>query len=64
MLKISNLNAGYEDLQVLKDASLELPAGKIGVLMGPNGAGKSTLLKSISILLKPLLAAFSLTARN
>ncbi len=52
MLKISQLNAGYEDLQVLKDASLELPAGKIGVLMGPNGAGKSTLLKSIFNLVK------------
>lgn len=47
MLSISNLNAGYEDLEVLQDVSLELPTGKIGVLMGPNGAGKSTLLKAI-----------------
>lgn len=47
MLKISNLNAGYADLPVLKDVSLELPSGTMSVLMGPNGAGKSTLLKSI-----------------
>lgn len=47
MIKIYNLNAGYEDLQVLKDVSLELEPGSISVLMGPNGAGKSTLLKSI-----------------
>ena len=47
MLKIENLNAGYADLPVLKDVSLELPLGSMAVLMGPNGAGKSTLLKSI-----------------
>jgi branched-chain amino acid transport system ATP-binding protein len=47
MLKILKLNAGYPDLPVLKDVSLDLPTGIIAVLMGPNGAGKSTLLKSI-----------------
>lgn len=47
MLKISNLNAGYEDLQVLKDINLELLPGSISVLMGPNGAGKSTLLRAV-----------------
>jgi branched-chain amino acid transport system ATP-binding protein len=47
MLKITKLNAGYADLPVLKDVSLELQSGTISVLMGPNGAGKSTLLKSI-----------------
>lgn len=52
MLKISNLNAGYKDLQVLRDVSLELPIGSISVLMGPNGAGKSTLIKSIYNLTK------------
>jgi branched-chain amino acid transport system ATP-binding protein len=47
MLKISKLNAGYDDLRVLHSVSLELEKGKVGLLMGPNGAGKSTLLKSI-----------------
>lgn len=47
MLKIVNLNAGYADLPVLKDVSLELQPGTMSVLMGPNGAGKSTLLKSV-----------------
>lgn len=46
-LKIENLNAGYDDLQILKNVNLELEEGTITVLMGPNGAGKSTLLKSI-----------------
>ena len=47
MLRITNLTAGYADLPVLKDVSLELRAGTMSVLMGPNGAGKSTLLKSV-----------------
>lgn len=52
MLKVSNLHSGYEDLQVLKNVSLELKSGSISVLMGPNGAGKSTLLRSIFNLVK------------
>lgn len=47
LLKITQLNAGYEDVQVLKNVDLQLQEGTISVLMGPNGAGKSTLLKSI-----------------
>ncbi|MDO8626489.1 MAG: ABC transporter ATP-binding protein [Candidatus Magasanikbacteria bacterium] len=47
MLKITNLNAGYADLPVLKEVNLELQPATMSVLMGPNGAGKSTLLKSV-----------------
>jgi len=52
MLKINNLQAGYQDLTVLKGIDLELAPGSISVLLGPNGAGKSTLLKSIFNLVK------------
>ena len=47
ILEIKNLKAGYDDLPVLKEVSLELAQDKIYILMGPNGAGKSTLLKAI-----------------
>lgn len=47
MLSVSNLRAGYSDLEVLRGVTMSLEDGKIGVVMGPNGAGKSTLLKAI-----------------
>ena len=47
MLKIENLNAGYKDIQVLFDISLNVGEEEICVLVGPNGSGKSTLLKTV-----------------
>ncbi|MDD4983966.1 MAG: ABC transporter ATP-binding protein [Candidatus ainarchaeum sp.] len=47
MLSIHNLNAGYEELKVLKNVDLEFQMGEFVSIIGPNGAGKSTVLKSI-----------------
>lgn len=44
MLKVSGLSAGYGDLQVLFDVSLEVNDGECVALVGSNGAGKTTLL--------------------
>lgn len=53
LLEIKNLAAGYGDIQVLWDLSIQISEGQIVALVGSNGAGKSTLLKVISGLLPP-----------
>ncbi len=47
VLKLENINAGYGKFHVLFDMNLEVPKGKITVLVGPNGAGKTTTLNTI-----------------
>jgi len=47
------LTLGYQRQVIIDALDLQLPAGKISVLIGSNGCGKSTLLKSLARLLKP-----------
>ncbi|MFJ8262402.1 ABC transporter ATP-binding protein [Rummeliibacillus sp. NPDC094406] len=53
MLKVSNIETFYGQIQALKGISLDVEEGKIVTLLGANGAGKSTTMKSIVGLLKP-----------
>lgn len=53
MLKIRNLEAGYDKLKVLKGISLHVKAGEIVTIIGANGAGKSTLLNTIASVVTP-----------
>ncbi len=48
MLKLTNVQAGYGNIQALKNVSLEINKGEIITLIGANGAGKSTTLMTIS----------------
>ena len=48
MLCVEHLSAGYGDVRVLWDVSLDVAAGEVVALIGSNGAGKSTLLAAIS----------------
>ncbi len=54
MLKISNINTFYNEIQALWDISLTIEKGEIFALIGSNGAGKSTLLKTLSGWLHPV----------
>lgn len=48
MLKLSNINSYYGEVQVLKDLSMEVNQGEIVTLIGANAAGKSTMISCIS----------------
>jgi branched-chain amino acid transport system ATP-binding protein len=55
LLEITNLQAGYGDLQVLWDVSLNIGEGDFVVLLGPNGAGKTTTIRAVTGVI-PILA--------
>jgi len=48
MLDIEKVTAGYGDMQVLFDVSLNVGEGEVVSLVGSNGAGKTTLLQILS----------------
>ena len=54
LLDVENITAGYaQDIDVLRDVSLQVHAGQVSGLIGLNGAGKSTVLKAICGFLTP-----------
>jgi ABC-type sugar transport system ATPase subunit len=48
LLKLRNIRKHFGGVAALRDASLEVSAGEIHLLMGENGAGKSTLMKIVA----------------
>lgn len=46
-LLIENLSVQHRHQRILRDVSLNIPAGSIFGLLGDNGAGKTTLLRTI-----------------
>ncbi len=53
MLKVSEIDVYYGDMQALRNVSIDVHPGEIVSVIGSNGAGKSTLLKTISGMLRP-----------
>ena len=47
------LSLGYGGAPTVKNPSVDLPAGKVTVIVGANACGKSTLLRGLARLLKP-----------
>lgn len=48
LLQVENLEAGYDDVQVLWGISLKVARGAMTTLLGANGAGKTTSLRAIT----------------
>jgi branched-chain amino acid transport system ATP-binding protein len=52
-LVVKDLVAGYGNVSVLHNVTLDVPNGRTVALLGTNGNGKSTLLRCIAGLIKP-----------
>ena len=55
---------GSEDIHVLKELHLKVPAGEFLALMGPSGSGKSTLLNLIGGLDRPTRGTVSISGER
>ncbi|WP_373231004.1 amino acid ABC transporter ATP-binding protein [Cohnella sp.] len=53
MIEIRGLHKSYGSLKVLKGVDLDLPKGKVLVIIGPSGSGKTTLLRCFNLLEMP-----------
>ncbi len=48
VLKIENLNAGFDGKDVVKGVNLAIPANMVTAIMGPSGCGKTTFLRCLN----------------
>jgi branched-chain amino acid transport system ATP-binding protein len=59
-LSISNLSAGYGQVRVIEDLSMNVQSGETVALLGTNGNGKSTLMRCVMGLLAPTAGSIEL----
>jgi branched-chain amino acid transport system ATP-binding protein len=48
LLEVSDLEAGYGPVTVLRGISFTVEEGQVAAILGPNGAGKTTTLRALS----------------
>jgi iron complex transport system ATP-binding protein len=52
-LRADNLTLGYADTDIVRELDVQIPDGRITVIVGANACGKSTLLRGLARLLAP-----------
>jgi branched-chain amino acid transport system ATP-binding protein len=62
-LSVAGLQAGYGDVQVLWDVSLDVSPGELVCVIGSNGAGKTTLMRCLSGLMAPIAGGIAVDGR-
>jgi branched-chain amino acid transport system ATP-binding protein len=62
-LVVSDLQAGYQGVPVVRDLNLRVAPGEVVALLGPNGAGKTTTLETIAGLQRPIGGTIELSGQ-
>lgn len=52
-IRIKNLTKSFGPQTIFEDVSLDIPKGKVSIMLGPSGTGKSVFLKHLVGLLRP-----------
>ena len=63
-LATRDLTLGYARQTIIEQLALQLPPGKVSVLIGSNGCGKSTLLRVLALLDRPERGELELRGRR
>ncbi|MFP8943936.1 ABC transporter ATP-binding protein [Streptomyces fenghuangensis] len=63
-LSARGLTLAYDSRTVVDDLDLDVPDGRVTVVVGPNACGKSTLLRALGRLLRPRHGAVLLDGRE
>ena len=64
VLSLSGLTVERGRRAVVRDVSLDVPAGDVTALLGPNGAGKSSLVLAVGGVLRPLAGSVQMDGRE
>jgi branched-chain amino acid transport system ATP-binding protein len=62
-LSVTALQAGYGDVRVLWDISLDVGPAELVCIVGSNGAGKTTVMRCLSGLLKPTAGSITVEGK-
>jgi branched-chain amino acid transport system ATP-binding protein len=64
VLSLRDLTVERGGRPVVRDVSIEIPAGEVTALLGPNGAGKSSLVLAVGGVLRPQSGSVLLQGRD
>jgi ABC-type branched-subunit amino acid transport system ATPase component len=64
LLTLTEVRAGYAEVEVLRGVSLRVQPGHIVSIIGANGAGKSTLLRTVFGMVRPHAGSIVFSGRD
>lgn len=64
MVEVKNVTMHFNNVEAVKDISLNIASGDVLGLVGSDGAGKSTLLRLIATMIKPMLGEIYINGLN